>query len=254
MLTITAKDWRKERINDCAGRYELKSIIDPDMYGSIVGDVTRYMKPDPHSNKEGWYHIHSTYYDSPELTAYQAKLDGLSKRSKLRLRTYTDPFYPTISSNAHCEIKEKDGAITYKRRLMLPVRTAQKLCAGNSVGELHNLADSAVAKEICERVNKEKLNPVCSVEYLRQAFVGGGYYPDLRITFDTDLQGCKFGGTPQQLIPDENIVFELKFNRHVPEWVVELITKYNCFACSSSKYCLAMETDMHDIAKRILRG
>jgi hypothetical protein len=112
------------------------------------------------------------------------------------------------------------------------------------------MSDQQVASEINEMVHSRNLKPSCIVEYLRRAFVGGGYYPDLRVTFDTNIRGRTYKlnelnnrKDDKFLMPTDKIIMEIKFNDTIPEWIIKMLIDNDCEAESMSKYCLALETD-----------
>ena len=72
------KDAMIKRFN----RYELKYLVDARRYQSMASDLAHFMTPDPHGDIDGFYRVTSLYYDSPGLSAYWSKLDGLKFRTR----------------------------------------------------------------------------------------------------------------------------------------------------------------------------
>lgn len=69
-------------------RYELKYIIHAFQKKALIVDLENYMSCDKNGDKNGYYPIESLYYDSPSLSFYRSKIDGIRFRRKVRIRTY----------------------------------------------------------------------------------------------------------------------------------------------------------------------
>ena len=71
-------------------RYEFKYLLDVDQYQRVKKALSHFLVPDeavaglPH----GFYEVISLYYDSPRFFYYWEKIDGASRRKKIRVRTY----------------------------------------------------------------------------------------------------------------------------------------------------------------------
>jgi SPX domain protein involved in polyphosphate accumulation len=91
------------------------------------------------------------------------------------------------------------------------------------------------------------LHPACVVRYERQAFIGTDYDLGLRVTFDTSLSYQtrqlilheKADSLP--ILPQDNVVMEIKVNERIPYWLTELIAAYNLNMVRISKYCRSIE-------------
>lgn len=232
-------------------RYELKYLIHASQVSAIVSDVLAQMSPDRYGDSEGSYVISNLYYDSPELHMLHSKIVGSSYRRKLRIRTYGDGSHAPPRT-AMVEIKQRLRRTTQKRRVVVPLDEALRLCEARSSWQWDDGTDQAVADEIRSLVLALALRPACTISYRRRAFVGSRFEPGLRLTIDTDL----WGSPPRLdfdtrrpmsfLMPRDWSILEIKVDNRVPNWVNELVTRHDCQLRRVSKYCLGM-IKLHDL-------
>lgn len=99
---------------DLASRKEVKYTLEHADIGklrSLLGN-----KLSPISHNEPVSVVRSVYFDDPTLSACRANLDGLGKRTKVRLRWYDSP---QPKKKAYLEVKWRENRITGKHRLHL---------------------------------------------------------------------------------------------------------------------------------------
>jgi SPX domain protein involved in polyphosphate accumulation len=232
-------------------RYELKYVIHASQIDGIVADVLGQMSPDRHGDDSGSYVISNLYYDSPELHMLRSKIVGSNYRRKLRVRIYGDGVDQPLRT-AMVEIKQRLGRTTQKRRVVVPLDEALRICEAQSTWEWDDAADRAVAEEIRCLVLTLALRPACTISYRRRAFVGSRFEPGLRLTIDTDLWGAPprldfYTQRPSTfLMPRDWSILEIKVDDRVPSWINELVTRHDCQLRRVSKYCLGM-SKLHDI-------
>jgi hypothetical protein len=225
-------------------RYELKYVLPMSKCHEVIADLGNHVTPDKHSGQHG-YPLVSLYYDSPSLDCFWAKVDGIKYRRKLRLRIYpAKSIEETVRGMV--EIKQRMNRTVQKRRLELPLPLAEALCSG-VIGraELEKLddLDGEVASEVLYLVNALHLRPAAITAYHRVAYVGSRYEPDLRITFDTSLQGRVHALRVNQNEPNRALltpdwcVMEVKADERIPDWVTSLLGRHDCQMQRVSKYC-----------------
>src|SRR5512144_3090202 len=112
-------------------RYELKYIVHASVVDGIVADVLSQMSPDRHGDAGGSYVISNLYYDSPELHLLHSKIVGTNYRRKLRVRVYGENGTGAPRS-AMVEIKQRLGRTTQKRRVVVPLDEALRICEAQS--------------------------------------------------------------------------------------------------------------------------
>lgn len=232
-------------------RYELKYVIHASQIDRIVADVLGEMSADRHGDDSGSYVISNLYYDSPGLHMLRSKIFGNNYRRKLRVRVYGDAT-DQAPRTAMVEIKQRLGRTTQKRRVMVPLDEALRICEARSRWEWDDAADRAVAEEIRGLVQALALQPACTISYRRRAFVGSRFESGLRLTIDTELWGAPprldfYTQRPTTLLmPRDWSILEIKVDDRVPSWINELVTRHDCQLRRVSKYCLGM-SKLHDI-------
>lgn len=232
-------------------RYELKYVIHASQIEGIVADVLGQMSPDRHGDASGSYVISNLYYDSPELHMLRSKIVGTNYRRKLRVRIYGDGSGQTPRT-AMVEIKQRLSRTTQKRRVVVPLEEALRICEAQSTWDWDDATDRAVAEEIRCLVLALALRPACTIAYRRRAFVGSRFEPGLRLTIDTDLWGAPprldfYTQRPTTfLMPRDWSILEIKVDDRVPSWINELVTRHDCQLRRVSKYCLGM-SKLHNI-------
>ena len=191
----------------------------------------------------------SLYYDSPELSNFHSKIEGLKFRRKLRIRIYPGQDISRVT-RGFVEIKQRINRTVQKRRVILPLEEASALCSGDPISTELDASDSATASEVAYMVRALHLRPKCIVSYRRRAFMGGEYERGMRLTFDMQLQGRVTALQVNQIaknlyfMPPDWMVMEVKVNERVPTWAVALLAKHECQLQRVSKYCASMARGM----------
>lgn len=228
-------------------RFELKYLINLKMAERIRDELGNYLEPDEHGNGNGFYHISSLYYDSPDFRCYWEKMDGVRYRRKLRIRYYENHDGLDSNSPVYVEIKQRYDRVTQKRRIVLPYQDAIHLCNSRQFPIQISKNDQAVINEINTFTWQFNLRPISIVRYQRQAFVGSDFDIGLRVTFDTQLSSQIYpldlgdlSATIQMFSPDQ-VILEIKVNERIPYWLTELVAGYNLRMVRVSKYCRSID-------------
>ena len=120
----------------------------------------------------------SLNFDDHRLSACRENVDGSSRRAKLRLRWYDEPF---PRGNLFLEIKRRRGQATSKERHSLPLATAlESVAIRETAMALSRALPEAAAEALLARPEA-----IVIVEYERSYFVAP--FESLRITLDSDL-------------------------------------------------------------------
>jgi len=215
-------------------RLELKYVVPNNIVDVFVPHLENYMQYDPFS-KEGFYDIFSVYFDTHDWQAFDAKMAGLPRRQKFRIRTYYPE--PKLTEPVFLEVKEKRGQNVFKRRTPLPFEDVKKMLEGVALD-----TQNPVYNEWRHALIRNSLKPKLMNRYARLAFISE-HYPGLRVTIDRDIQYAmthevRFDlPTRNMRWSQEKSVLELKFDRYVPQFMVDLIRQYNLTYEPVSKYC-----------------
>lgn len=227
-------------------RYELKYVLPWAKCEALIADLEPHIPVDQNGGRAG-YRVVSLYYDSPTYDFFWAKVEGIRYRRKLRLRAYVDRNVDDISQ-CTVEIKQRINRTVQKRRLLLALPEAERLCAGADVPKgLHPL-DQRVADEVSYLVHGKHLRPTAITAYHRRAFEGMHTNAGLRVTFDTNVRArvhalkLDESAGNQHIVPPGWAIMEVKANDGVPGWMIGLLGRHECQLRRVSKYCLALAT------------
>ncbi|MCB0117864.1 MAG: polyphosphate polymerase domain-containing protein [Anaerolineales bacterium] len=228
-------------------RFELKYLISLKQADIFKKALRAYLIADEHGNGNGRYALASLYYDSPDLSCYHEKVDGLRLRRKLRIRLYETGTTLKADTPVFVEIKQRLDRVTQKRRVILPYGEALRLCNERQYPENVCTEDEAVMDEIYAYIWQYNLRPVSIVRYERQALIGTDYDLGLRVTFDTSLSyqvhRLQLDEDPSSLplLSPDRVVMEIKVNERIPYWLTEMIAAHNLRMIRISKYCRSIE-------------
>jgi hypothetical protein len=233
-------------------RYELKYIINSRQYHGLCQDLKNFMIPDAYGDGDGFYRIVSLYYDSPTYSGYWSKIEGLKFRRKLRLRVYpgTDPSKITTG---FVEIKQRLNRTVQKKRVILPIDEAERLCNFAEVPRGLDARDTEAAEEMAYMVRSLGLRPAAIVSYRRHAWMGGQFEKGMRLTFDMQLQGrmnslnVRESAKVHYFLPPDAFVMEVKVNERVPAWVTSVLAQHDCQLGRISKYCSVVSHEMKSL-------
>ena len=230
---------------ELAGRYELKYFLPFDLVSVVRRWATPYVEPDPHAklDSEGIprYTIRSVYLDSRELRFYYEKMEGALNRRKFRIRAYTRP---TARDSVFLEIKYRDNTQVSKDRTKLTLEYAEALLDRQvQLGELDlPFVERKSAERFVYYCRLLDLQPVVTVTYDRTAYVGRTD-DTVRFTIDVNLRledqrntERLFDARPEEPVPLPGAILELKFNRLMPEWMRQLVSRFDIAQESISKY------------------
>jgi hypothetical protein len=243
------------KTTDDIKRYELKYAVTEETASEIREYIKDICTLDKHvlPGADG-YIINTLYFDTLDLRLYHdAKLRRLN-RYKTRVRYYG--IQPTES--IWTEIKYRSGNIIWKRRCRVPLDYWPKLFEPELtkrrqpvIRERLDTFDDLVIWN-CEQ-------PTLHVRYYREPYV-----TELeeygRLTFDRKIccapaeNTCHLEYNEQDMIyfddavnsreDDSMVILEIKVGTYIPEWVIELIRKFNLRQRPYSKYCYGIDSMM----------
>ena len=234
--------------NQSFSRYEFKYLISNDLSNEIQREVKFFMDYDGYVNKdlENSYFVRSLYYDNIFHTSFYEKADGVRKRSKFRLRTYSRK--KDNKTPIYLEEKGRNNQRTYKTRALVDLGHLDFFLDMNKDAKLISLYDgNALIERFVFDSIKKRLNPVVLIDYIRRPYVNkyGLYF---RLTFDSNIMStpcdrlfahkynlssfeCRAGYT----------ILEVKFDRSIPPWFHRVIQNYNLHRLSISKFVIGAE-------------
>ncbi|WP_342565764.1 polyphosphate polymerase domain-containing protein [Paenibacillus sp. FSL R7-0345] len=217
-------------------RHELKFFINYHQYLILRQRLHSLMDVDQNAGEGGEYHIRSLYFDDMHNTALAEKLGGLRERAKYRIRIYN------VQDNViHFEKKIKMDDYIAKIKEPLTREMYDQIMAGNY--EVLNVPGSPLFMELYNEMRHNLLRPKVIVDYVREPYVC--HNGNVRITFDKELRTGLHATDifDQELRPvralDENfIIFEVKFDEYIPEYIRIALQLEGLNRQSASKYVI----------------
>ncbi len=223
-------------------RHELKFLIHHSVRELLLQRWGRYLVRAPFTNAYGVTPILSQYYDSPDLTFYWEKVDGVGLRSKVRLRVYSQAFTP--GQTAFLEIKNRYNDLVQKYRQKISDFHPRLLDPAHWTFDEPRLEGAFLSL-----LERHRLRASAQTYYQREAWEGA-VETDVRITFDSNLLGLHPGEplTPhilrdrsRSLMPDSLVILEVKATRAIPPWVYEGVVAAELQQKTIPKYVTAVE-------------
>lgn len=187
--------------------------------------------------------VRSLYFDTLDDLCFVEKLDGVSKRKKIRLRVYD-----ANAKTAYLEIKQKDGKYQEKRSLEISKEDALEIIQCNYDVLLKYKGE--FAKQCYSILKEGNYKPKTVVEYERLAYIAREN--NIRITFDGNIRSseCNFNIFDPNLLlypvfPKNTLIMEVKFNGFLLEYIKNFIDNVEKSELSVSKYCLARQVSLN---------
>lgn len=228
-------------------RYELKYVIPFAMVEPISRYVESFCDMDYYSkiSHDGFYVINSLYFESPNYHFMRAK-ENQTGRFSLRVRSYGDapkaPYY--------FETKQKIADFSKKRRGKVPVENWYDLFLDPSKITGFDPDKDPHIQYFMGLARTYNAHPAILTQYRRRAYLStvDDY---ARVTFDRSLRyraetGYSVHPTEQSMLnydhpftfgdPGYNVILELKCERKIPIWMVDLIRRFNLVRRGFSKF------------------
>jgi hypothetical protein len=190
------------------------------------------------------YANYSIYFDNPAQRLYAEKEEGLSFRTKPRLRVYRR--WEDLSPLAYyLELKHRVRSLVVKERVAIDADAARRLLDTFATTRgSDGLPESPVMDKFLYLAHRHDLRPALCVLYRRQAYTCA-YYPGLRITYDRfvsasarpglDTEAARF----QPIIPPHETIIEIKYDERLPNWIGSIVRTLEMQRVSISKYVAA---------------
>ncbi|MBF0326585.1 MAG: polyphosphate polymerase domain-containing protein [Alphaproteobacteria bacterium] len=212
------------------GRFELKYLLSPPEYESVVAVLRTCCRHDPFARRSPScrYLVRSLYFDTLDLKAYADKVTGERNRRKIRIRSYAN--HRSAVEAVHLEEKIRLGGLIYKTKTALP------LAEYENVEKRWDFGIHAVGHHL--------LRPSSLVAYHREAFIAMDG-STARYTFDHDIRALATDDVFAPLSslrrdPANRIVFEVKFGGRQPEMLSRLVRAFDLKVVPNSKYANAV--------------
>lgn len=231
-------------------RYEIKYLIPMDLVKPISEYVEQFCQMDYYSqiSTDHFYVINSLYLDNLSNYVLRKQQNAEHAFSCFRIRSYgADPKPPY-----YLESKQKIGDFCKKRRGKIPFENLEQFIADpTSIPGFDPSSDTNVCGFL-EKHTTLGLEPKILTQYRRKAYLSNvdNY---ARVTFDRDLrfmEETRYNVKPVESLMNHydqpevfdwygsgaNVVLEMKSERKIPIWMVELVRRFNLNRDNFSKY------------------
>lgn len=221
-------------------RYELKYRIPLELTGPVCDFVQSYCSLDEYSRRaaENFYTINNLYLDTPA----GCTLGGADDFSfNMRVRNYGE------SADGPCfaELKYKVRSFVKKKRFLLDSDNWAEILQGGAWPLEHGVSLKNL-EDFLFMARTYEARPVLLSRHSRKAFVsnlGDG----ARVTVDRDLQvqemnqwALKGSGEWQRPADETDILLELKWEKTIPLWMIELIRRFDLASTDFSKFACSL--------------
>lgn len=219
-------------------RTEEKYLITKSVYEKIVKDLGEKITADEYSKNNSFYQICNIYYDTEDNNLIRTSLQKPKYKEKIRLRSYG---IPCKDSTVFLEIKKKYKGCVNKRRTGFKLNEAYSFLNTGKFPETTNYTNLQIMKELSYCINTYNLLPKVYLAYQRQAFFNS-YNNNFRLTFDKNIIArrddicLEYGVFGERIIPEEQMIMEVKYEERMPLWFIKILRKYDLNKTSFSKY------------------
>ncbi len=213
-------------------RQEVKHIISAGDAAMIRSNLSAVARIDPHAEGKGYYLVRSLYFDDPDCSALQDKLDGMNKRRKYRIRYYDNCLNYMV---LECKIRQDD--MGYKPREVLTPEETRRILRGETTWMASSGRPLICA--LYADMRTRLLAPKTVVEYKRIPYLYGP--GNVRVTVDWAIRAGRPSGflkPGEQTFPigDHIILLEIKWDQYLPEIIRKATALNSRMPAAFSKY------------------
>jgi len=224
----------EKKVQSSFKRYEKKYMLTRLQYRQLVERMTDHMEPDIYGKSTNC----NIYYDTDNWELVRNSIEKPVYKEKLRVRSYG---VPKNGDPVFVELKKKYKDIVYKRRITVPAELSERFLTGKLSFYPTKYVDRQIGNEIEWFQKLHKATPKVYIAYDRTSYAGIED-PELRITFDQNIRFREYaldlrkGDFGEKILPDENILMEVKIPGTTPLWLVHLLSELGIRPASFSKY------------------
>ena len=232
-------------------RYELKYLIPYSMVEPISKFVELFCDMDYYSqvSNDRFYEINSLYLDTPSYYILRSSEYATGFRFNIRIRSYgTMPKPPYFF-----EVKYKQREFVSKKRGKVESDNWPQLFEPDA--DLSSYINNSGVRDFIKSVWTYNLSPVILTQYRRKAYISN-VDDYARVTFDKDLvyqpmtDWCvkpdaklltSYDEPEMFKRPGQNVVLELKCEKKIPIWMIDLIKTFQLEQSGFSKFRYSMQ-------------
>jgi hypothetical protein len=205
-------------------RYERKWVFKDVNYNDIFNKAlkSKFLFHIQHPKR----HVNSIYFDDNNYTSIKDNLDGVSDRSKYRVRWYGKNSF--VLHNPKLEIKIKKNFLNYKK--IFPLEKLDNL----NIKNINHV--KLINNEVNNTIKKKLLFANLTTHYERLYLVS--LNKKIRATIDYNLNGTNFNCYFQNPISKErkDVIVELKYDQEYDSYVRRNLQNISSRFSKNSKY------------------
>jgi SPX domain protein involved in polyphosphate accumulation len=227
-------------------RKEKKYLIDIFLWKGLRTEIASHLFQEKYRPTGYVSWIESIYYDNPFWKTYIDHKTREMQRFKLRIRQYGK------KPKCFIELKEKNYGISYKSRFKIKPQWLPGLLNTNTIPrklryynkKLNQVQLTYILNKVKAVITEHELVPVIKIQYQRESFKNR---EGLRITFDRNLNFSAIHNSHTKPVCHSNsfprniVIMETKYSGSRPQWLKDIIKKYQISKKRFSKYCAAVE-------------
>ena len=219
-------------------RYEKKYFIPEALFPPFSQALSAHMEKDAYLKERDSYSILNIYFDTESDEIVRISNRKPRYKEKLRLRSYG---VPSANDKVYLEIKKKVNGIVNKRRAAMTLSEAKHYLRSGVPPEHPTYIDHQVLNEIDYIRARYVLVPKLFLAYDRTAYFDRND-SSLRITFDRDIRtrrtelSLETGDFGEPLLQPGIRLLEIKTKDRLPKWLSALLSAYDIYPASFSKY------------------
>ena len=238
------KKIQTKKDNEIFSRFEFKYIIKRSVSDAIQNEVKNFTKIDSYAIGKSKYLVRSLYFDNNLFSNFHDKVDGVKKRYKFRIRTYTD--HDNFNTPLFLEMKGRNNLRTYKIRTKINKTDLNLFYKQKNLLDLkYKYLNNKLIEQYIFDSYKKKIIPKVLIDYNRLPLINkNGLY--FRLTFDSDIKACSSNNifnskNSWKTCISGNDILEVKFDFTIPPWFHRIIQSYQLKRISVSKFVIGME-------------
>lgn len=215
-------------------RFERKFVITHKEYHMIAPTIKHLSLVDSHARNKSRYPVFTRYFDTPDRTFVQQKVEGEFEHVKIRMRSYSSRWHNHGPYFLEAKLKEKD--CQHKVRI--------------KISDLNDYSQNPEYLKIQNVIYDRALEPSCNIYYEREAYELNSENLKIRINFDHNICALfpeELSMTPhllneRQLDHGEHILMEIKCsNIEFPNSLSQILGLLDTKIISFSKYVWGYE-------------
>lgn len=216
-------------------RHELKYYIHQFDKEKLQLELSQIMDVDRNQSDNG-YSVSSLYFDTLYNRFFDENEAGVNERKKIRIRKYNDD-----NNVLKIEIKSKKDSLCLKESNIISLETTKKML-NLPYDDINDYSNPTLSRVLLAN-RLLSIRPAVIIDYDRYALIHKT--GNVRITFDSNIKGNMYinkfldnDHTGINILNDDYSILEVKYDDILPNYISNILDKYNLNQIAFSKYYL----------------